>query len=84
MFEINIQLSDAGAYLFSETETDFTLTASHPFRLNSTLQVIVDRVSNGKGCTVSSNVDATTINVTLNLPSAPELVGTSVNVTCKK
>jgi hypothetical protein len=85
MFEINIQLSDAGAYLFSETETDFTLTASHPFYLNSTLQVIVDRVGNGEGCTVSPDVDATTTtNVTLNLPSAPELVGASVNITCKK
>jgi chondroitin AC lyase len=30
LFEINIELSDAGAYLFSETATDFTVTASHP------------------------------------------------------
>ena len=27
LFEINIELSDAGAYLFSETETDFTINS---------------------------------------------------------
>ena len=30
LFQINVQLSDAGAYLFSETELDFTVTVSHP------------------------------------------------------
>jgi chondroitin AC lyase len=84
LFEINIQLSDAGAYLFSETETDFTLTASHPIRVNGTVNVIVDRVGIGEGCTVPRSTDARTTNVTLMLPSVPEYLGASVNVTCKK
>jgi chondroitin AC lyase len=84
LFEINIQLSDAGAYLFSETETDFTLTASHPVRVNGTVNVVVDRVGRGEGCTVPRSTDARTTNVTLMLPSLPEYLGASVNVTCKK
>jgi chondroitin AC lyase len=84
IFEINITLSDAGAYLFSETGTDFTLTASHPMRVNGTLNVIVDRVGNGEGCALSSGIDATRTNVTLMLPSSSEYVGAPVNVTCKK
>jgi hypothetical protein len=83
-FEINIELSDAGAYLFSETETDFTLTASHPMRVSGTLKVTVDRVGSGEGCTASSDIDATTTNVVLMLESSPEHLGASVNVTCKK
>ena len=76
MFEINIQLNDAGAYLFSETATNFTLTASHPTRVNGTVKITVDRVGYGEGCT--SN-----INVILGLPSTYELLGASVNITCK-
>jgi hypothetical protein len=83
-FNINIELSDAGAYLYSETDNDFTLTASHPMRIKSTMKLIVDRVGNGEGCIVSSDIDATRTNVTLMLPSSPELLGASVNVTCKK
>jgi hypothetical protein len=83
-FEINLQLSDAGAYLYSETATDFTVTASHPMRVNGVIQVIVDRVGHGEECAVSSNVDATTTKLTLMLPSFPELLGESVSVTCKK
>ena len=48
--------------LFSETDTDFTLTASHSMRLNNTIQVTVDRIGYGKRCTPSSNTDA---NVTI-------------------
>jgi chondroitin AC lyase len=84
MFELNMQLSDGGAYLFTETDTDFTITVSHPYRLNSTMQVTVDRVGTGEGCTVSSGVGATTTKVMWSWPSAPELKGASVNVTCKK
>ncbi len=84
-FEINIELSDAGAYLFSETETDFTLTASHPMRVNGNMKVTVDRLGYGEECTVSSDIDASpSTNVTLMLPSSLEQLGASVNVTCKK
>jgi chondroitin AC lyase len=84
MFEVNIELSDAGAYIFSESVTDFTLTASHPMRVHGTVKITVDRVGNGEGCTVSLNSDATTTNVVLALPSSSQLLGASVNVTCKK
>jgi hypothetical protein len=84
LFEISIQLSDAGAYLFSETTTDFTVTASHPMRVNSIMKVTIDRVGYGEGCTVSSDIDAITTNMVLKLPTSPELLGASVNVTCKK
>jgi hypothetical protein len=84
MFEINIDLSDAGAYLYSESQTDFTLTASHPMRVNGTLEVTVDRIGYGEGCAVSSNANATRTNVALKLPSSSQLLGASVNVTCKK
>jgi chondroitin AC lyase len=84
MFEVNIELSDAGAYIFSESVTDFTLTASHPMRVHGTVKITVDRVGNGEGCTVSLNSDATTTNVLLALPSSSQLLGASVNVTCKK
>jgi chondroitin AC lyase len=84
-FEVNIQVNDAGAYIFSETETDFTLTASHPLRWNTTINVIVDRIGHGQGCGASSSyMDATGANMTLILPSSSQLLGASMNVTCKK
>jgi chondroitin AC lyase len=84
LFNINIQLSDAGTYLYSETATDFTVTASHPMRINNIVKVVVDRIGHGKECAVSSNVDATTTTITLMLPSSPQMLGESVNATCKK
>jgi len=84
LFEINFQISDAGSYLFSETETDFTLTVSQPLRLNGTMHVTIDRVGYGEGCTLSSNANTNTTTVVLALPSSPEWLGASVNVTCKK
>jgi hypothetical protein len=77
-------LSDASVFLYSETERDFTLTVSHPMRVNSNMMVTVDRVGHGEGCIVSSNIDATTTNMTLMLPSLPEYLDESVNITCKK
>jgi hypothetical protein len=82
LFQLTIELSDAGAYLFSETATDFTLTASHPIRVGGTIKLMVDRKGSGEGCVASS--DASNTNVSLSLPSLPELLGASVNVTCKK
>ena len=84
LFEINIQLSDAGAYLFSETDTDFTITASQPLRVNGSIKVTIDRVGYGEGCTVSSDSDASMTDVTVMLPSSPQLLGASVNTECKK
>jgi chondroitin AC lyase len=80
-FNLNIELSDAGAYLFSETDTDFTLTASHPRFVSHVLEVTVDRVGHGENCIVSSS---STTNVVLALPSSSQLLGASMNVTCKK
>jgi chondroitin AC lyase len=83
-FEINIQLSHSGAYIFSETETDFTLTVSHPIQWNMTLHAVVDRVGYGQGCATSSYIDATVTNMTIMLPPTRALLDTSVSVTCKK
>jgi hypothetical protein len=84
LFDINIQLSDAGAYLFSETESDFTLTASQPLRVNGSVKVTVDRVGYGEGCTASSDTDASATTLVLALPSSPQLLGASVNTKCTK
>jgi hypothetical protein len=84
LFEINIQLSDAGAYLYSETATDFTLTASHPIRMNNILRMKVNRIGHGVGCTLSSDANGSVTNVALALPSSPDLLGASVSVTCRK
>ena len=83
-FNLNITLANVGAFLFSETDEDFTLTASYPERLTGYLNVTVGRVGYGEGCSVSSDVDATKTKVSLMLPTTPELIGMSVNVTCKK
>jgi chondroitin AC lyase len=80
LFDINFQISDGGSYIFSETETDFTVTVSQPIRLNGTMHLTVDRVGYGDGCTVLSN----TTTVVLELPSSPDWLGAPVNVTCKK
>ncbi|CAF1203117.1 unnamed protein product [Rotaria sordida] len=84
LFSITIQLNDAGAYLFSENSTDFSLTASHPTRVNGTVKVTVDRVGYGEHCTVSSNSNASTTMIILPLPTSKELLGGSVTATCKK
>jgi chondroitin AC lyase len=81
IFEINIQLSRSGAYLFSETKTDFTLTATHSKRYNTTINAIVDRMGHGEGC---STVDVTATNMTTRLPPTRAWIGASVNVTCQK
>ncbi len=83
-FNLNITLSNAGAFLFSETETNFTSTASNSMRDSGSLTVTVDRVGSGEGCTVSSDINATTTNVTLPLIPIRAQLGASVNVTCKK
>jgi hypothetical protein len=84
LFEINIELSNAGAYLFSESTTDFTVTASHPIRVGGNVKVTVDRVGSGEGCRASWDTNAQTTDVTIALPPGGEYLGASVNVTCKK
>jgi hypothetical protein len=84
-FQLTIQLNDAGAYLFSETATDFTVTTSHPIRLNSSISLSLDRIGYGEGCsTLSLSKNSLFTNVTLPLPLSPEFQGASVNITCKK
>ena len=84
LFELNIQLSDAGAYLYSENATSFTVTGSHPMRVGGSVKVNVDRVGTGEGCMASWGVNVGTTDVTLSLPSSSDYLGASVNVTCKK
>ncbi|CAF4176182.1 unnamed protein product [Rotaria sp. Silwood2] len=80
-FKINIRVNDAGAYLFNETATDFSITVSHPTRINGTVTINIDRIGYGQGCIVVS--DSTT-NVAIALPSSYQFLGASVTVTCKK
>ena len=84
LFQINIQLNDAGVYLFSENSMNFTVTASHPTRLGGTVKVKLDRVGSGEGCTSSSNDNTGITDVTLPLPSSSAYLGASVHVTCRK
>ena len=84
LFEINIQLNDAGAYLFSETDHGFTITASHPLRVNGNVKVTVDRIGYGEGCNVSLDSNASMTNVMVTLPTSDQLLGASMNTTCKK
>ena len=71
--------------LFSETDQDFTLTASSPHYYIGFLEVRVDRIGYGVGCAVvSTDIGATITNVTLALPTLRSFQGASVNVTCKK
>ncbi len=83
-FDINIQLHHSGVYIFRETETDFTLTVSHPVRSSVTLNAVVDRVGYGQGCAASSYMNAVATNMTVMLPATRALLDTAVNVTCKK
>ena len=83
-FEVNIQLSDAGAYLFSETATNFTITGTHPMRMRGSLKVNVDRVGSGRGCTTMLEDNGATTNVTLTLPYSSAMVGAPITVTCQK
>jgi chondroitin AC lyase len=84
LFQINIKVNDAGAYLFSESETSFTVTASHPTRVGGYVKLTVDRVGSGQGCTPSLDDNAQTTDVTLSLPSSAAYLGASINVTCNK
>ena len=83
-FNINITLFNSGTFLYSETDNDFTLTASNPIRTNGVLTVSVDRIGQGEGCASSLDINDAKTNVTLVIPTNPQYLGASVNVTCKK
>jgi hypothetical protein len=80
-FKLTAQLQNAGLYLFNETSTDFSVTVSHPTRINDNVTITVDRVGFGPGCKALSDF---TTDVTIALPSITLYQGSSVTVTCKK
>jgi hypothetical protein len=83
-FNLNITLFNSGTFLYSETDSDFTLIASNPIRTNGVLTVSVDRMGHGEGCALSSDINnQARTNVTLMVPTDPKLLGASVRVTCK-
>ena len=83
-FQLTVELANTGIFLFNETETEFSITASHPTHHNNSIAVTVNRLGSGEGCTIQSHSNPSTTKVTLQLPTSPELVGKSVSVTCKK
>lgn len=83
-FQLNITIPFAGNYLFSETNENFTLTASSPKFYIGQLEVRVNRLGYGLGCTISTDLHGTTTNMTLPLPILKTLQGSSVNLTCNK
>ena len=83
-FELNIELNNAGAFIFSENATAFTLTASHPIIFHTALNVTVDRVGTGKGCTVSTKGDATKTEMLVTLGKTHTAQGISLDVSCTK
>jgi hypothetical protein len=83
-FQLTVELNDAGIYMFNETDTEFSITASHPTRVDASIAVTVNRLGSGQGCVMQSDPNASTTKVTLMLPTSPQLLGQSVTVTCKK
>ena len=83
-FSLNITVAYSGLYMFSETESDFTITASHPIRIKGHLNVTVDREGYGTDCGMVIEDDTPRTNATLYLPTDNVYLGQSVNVTCKK
>lgn len=83
-FQLTAELNDAGIYMFNETDTEFSITASHPTRVDASIAVTVNRLGSGQGCVMQSDPNASTTKVTLMLPTSPQLLGQSVTVTCKK
>lgn len=80
-FKINVKFYYAGAYLFYENATDFSITVSHPTRINGTVTINIDRIGYGQGCVQQPD---NSTNVTVALPASYQLLGASVTITCKK
>jgi hypothetical protein len=70
--------------MFSETESDFTITGSNPMRINGHLNVTVDREGHGQNCAAIPDKNAAGTNVVVYLPTSNFYLGASMNVTCKK
>ena len=83
-FDLSVELSDAGAYIYSETDDTFSVLASHPTRVNSTLSVIVDRHGEGEGCEIITDNHPRTTRVVFTLPSIADHLGMSVHVSCTR
>ena len=83
-FDLNIELNNAGAFIYSENATAFTLTASHPIIFHTALNVTVDRVGTGKACTVPTNGDPTKTEMTVPLGKSHTSQGISFTVSCTK
>jgi len=64
-FNLNITLFNSGTFLYSETDNDFSLTASNPIRTNGVLTVSVDRIGHGERCVSSLDINEIRTNVTL-------------------
>ena len=77
-------MNSPGAYLFSETATNFTISGSHPTLIASSLHVNVDRVGTGRGCSTAWNNNGNATDVTLVLPYSSGNAGQSIIVTCQK
>jgi len=69
MFEINIQLSDTGADLFSETDTDFSIEFLIKFDINSNMKVTIE-MGYDERCVVLSDINPSTANIAVILPSS--------------
>lgn len=80
-YTTKVILYSDGAYLINETSSSFSITASHPSRVNESLKVNINR--SGQGINCERLPDGTT-DVTIDLPSSPQYLGQSVTVTCQK
>ncbi|CAF1004732.1 unnamed protein product [Adineta ricciae] len=82
LFTLNIRLnSSSGVYLFNETSTDFSITVSHPIHVNSSITINLDRIGYGPNCICQSD---NTTDVSIDLPSSGQFLGSSITVTCSK
>ena len=83
-FSLNMTIAYGGLYIFSETDNDFTITASNPMRVNGHLNVTIDRQGYGDNCMTVSNKNVVETNVIVYLPTENAYLGASMNATCKK
>jgi hypothetical protein len=54
-------LNDEAGYLFNETATEFSVTASHRTHVNGIVTINIDRIGYGQGCTMLSNITTVTV-----------------------
>lgn len=83
-FSLNMTIAYGGMYMFSETESDFTITAFNPLRTMGHLNVTVDREGYGQNCGPVSYNGTIGTNAMVFLPTDNVYLGASMNVSCKK